>query len=1365
MNKEKLIAIAVGASAGGLEALQELLKTFPQMENITMIIAQHLSPTHKSMLVNLLSKDTHYRILEATDGDLMIGGTVYVTPNNKDITIKQGRIVLSDLEPHSISPRPSVDKLFASLGESFKEFSIGIILSGTGHDGAFGAKAIRAEGGIVIAQDPQTAKYDGMPMSVIHEGLADIIIPPYQIGEDIDEIIKYLKGEKDLFPPQDRPDTYRSIMQKIYIEKKVDFSEYKQTTINRRLRRRMSALKVGNIEDYHSLVYSDPHEVDALFKDILIGVTSFFRDTEPFEVLRDFLKEKVEHFEGEEFRIWVAGCSTGEEAYSLGILMSELIGVKPNAPRLQIFATDIDEDSLKIARAGRYTHSSVEGMDDHLRNKYFTYKSDFYTIKKTLRDMMIFCRHDVIQDPPFLKIDLLVCRNLLIYFNVELQNRILQSFHYALKDFGLLFVGKSESLGKYEGFFKSLDNKAKIFRKEVSQLPHNYVFRPNAPMRRLRTVKEPPVPKEKNLLETLVETIGKNFLPMSVVVNDGMELLYSNKENPYFSLPQGVATTNALKMVHKDLTLEFRTIVHRAQKEERAVVGNFIPVKIYENVQKVVRMVSIPMFYDKEQTKLYVVGFQEEDPNIFTGDSISRDNEKSNEVVRLEAELNTNRMHLQTVIEELETSNEELQSLNEELQSSNEELQSTNEELETTNEELQSTNEELSTAYNELKIISDEREALRQEVSLRMQEETARKEILQGVLNASQNGIMAFEAQRDDSGLIVDFTWTISNGAACSLVGKTEEELIGNKLLELMPGNKEEGLFDAYVKVTETGEVFRKEFCYEHEGLDNWFDICAVKYKDGFVVTFADVTREKQFASELMIHQERLNAATKSGIIGVWDLDVTTDTLTWDDTLYEMYGIAKKSELLSYQSWRNKVHPEDLSMTESSLKLAFRQGTDFDCEFRIVPEKGKIRYLKAVASIFRNKKGEAVRATGVNIDVTESRMAAEKLLENERYFHHALDVQDSIVTINDGKTLLEVNQSFFKTFPQYRDLDHFKQEHNCICEMFKEVDHPDYVYDYKDGKRWLEILAENPQKSYQVIMESQGEERTYILKHHLTGDNIKQAPKNIVVFTDITEISAYRDHLEHKVQEEINIRRENEELIIQQSKLAAMGEMVGAIAHQWRQPLNAISMSNSLVQELLEDKLKDKDMNEINAVLSKSAKQISYLSETINDFRHFFTPQTESSLFKVKPVIESSFEFYRHQLRNSGIEMMINFFDDGISVFGQENQLRQVLLNLIHNAKDAIESNREIPKTGKISVNVDKTVKEITISLVDNGGGVDEGLQMKIFEPYFSTKGPANGTGIGLYMSKMIMERIFGGSITVGNENGGAKIVLHFPIP
>lgn len=698
--------VAIGASAGGLEALSVLISHLPTDLNVPFVILQHLSPTYRSMLAQLLGRETTMPVLEIEDGMVPAPNRIYTTPPNRNLDFRDERfhLVAPALE---VLPKPSVNAFLYALAEARGEDVIGVILSGTGSDGASGLRAVKASGGLTFAQDPTSAKFTGMPQAAIDTDCVDWVLPPAEIAA---EVARLVRTHGQIQPPgqsEASPATLKTLLSKVQRYTKVDFSGYKESTVWRRILRRMAANHVATLDDYISLTRKNPDELGQLCKDILISVTSFFRDTEAFVALRQALADRLAlKRPGDEIRIWVPGCATGEEVYSIAILLFELLGNTRHDYKTQIFATDIDMAAMGIARRGHYSEASLAGVDPALVARYFKPHGDTYEISKELRETVVFARQNVVQDPPFLRLDLVSCRNLLIYFQNSLQERVLDIFHYALAPAGLLFLGKSETVYQRENLFDTVQRDQRIFRRRDTPVSKSTVV--SLMMDAVPVHRGPIPPRPRSLEERFFTTAAARYVPPSVMINAQMDLRHVFGDvGDYLRLPSGRVDFNLLALARKEWRSELQTLVHQATHKQAPVIG-----RTHDDGPEGRRFrFAVHPVSGPEADPMLMLAFESILPDDPVRDA-ARDEVSAGsglQVARdLEDELIATREHLQTVIEELETSNEETQALNEEMQASNEELQAANEELQAANEELQSTNEELTTVNEELQIKSAE---------------------------------------------------------------------------------------------------------------------------------------------------------------------------------------------------------------------------------------------------------------------------------------------------------------------------------------------------------------------------------------------------------------------------------------------------------------------------------------------------------------------------------------------------------------------------------------------------------------------------------------------------------------------------------
>ncbi|WP_119072533.1 chemotaxis protein CheB [Aggregatilinea lenta] len=704
--------IGIGASAGGLYALQVFLDNMPADTGMAFVIVQHLDPNHESILAELLQHHTPMRVLQVKDGMRVEPNNVYVVPPNRDMALFNGTLILTAIDAHD-GLRLPIDFLFRSLAEDQGQHAIGIVLSGTGTDGTLGLETIRGEGGMAIAQDPASAKFDGMPRSAITKGLADYILPPEKMPAQLIEYVHQLftlQTIRQSPPSMEDPEALQRVFMLLRRHSKHDFSLYKQNTIHRQLERRMAVNRIENMANYAQFVQQSPHELDTLFQELLIGVTRFFRDREVFESLNQHAVASL--FKARQpdqpIRVWVPGCATGEEAYSIAILIREQMSALGQEWETQIFATDINEESIATARRGRFPDTIAADITPERLQKFFVTDGKTYQISKSIREMVVFAVHSIIKDPPFSNMDLISCRNLLIYLGPALQKKIIPMFHYALKPGGFLLLGNSETLGEFGSFFDAVDHKARLFQRQRDEtIPHRALefAMPQSATQETRRFPHRHE-KEPDLGRLVDKVLLERFVPACVVIDEHSNILYFHgKTGQYLEPSSGAASLNLLRMARASLRIPLGVAVRQAIAQQRHITHENIHMETEDGAQ-IIKVSVQPVADALLKTALFLVTFEVVAPDLEPEEAINgavdMTDSSAQRVKQLEQELQSTRQYLQTTIEELETTNEELRSTNEELQSANEELQSTNEEVETSQEELQSVNEELVTVNTEL---------------------------------------------------------------------------------------------------------------------------------------------------------------------------------------------------------------------------------------------------------------------------------------------------------------------------------------------------------------------------------------------------------------------------------------------------------------------------------------------------------------------------------------------------------------------------------------------------------------------------------------------------------------------------------------
>jgi two-component system CheB/CheR fusion protein len=705
--------VGIGASAGGLDALRKLLENTPENTGLSFVIIQHLASGQESMLAEILSRSTKMKVQKIQNGMQIQPNQVYVIPSGKILTLQKG---ILKLQPKGLSLKP-IDEFLRSLATDKKTQAIGIVLSGTGTDGTEGLQLVKVEGGITFAQDPKTAQYPDMPRNVIETESVYFVLPPEKMGEELTRIASHpeiVRNEIETAKqPLETKDSAQTIFGLLKASFGVNFASYKPATSNRRISRRMIINKIETPQEYVAHLKTNPKELQSLFDDLLISVTSFFRDPQTFEMLREKVFPNL--FEKKQnnlpVRIWIPGCSNGEEVYSIAIQIEEYLEEKNIADLVvQIFGSDVNAKNVEKARKGQYLKIIENNVSKTQLQRFFTPINGSYQVNKQVREMCIFAKHDLTKDPQFSNLDLIICRNVLIYFDAQLQEKILPMFHYGLKPHGYLVLGQSESIGKFTYLFENIEKRGVIFQKKVGlnrvdlqlEMPTQY------------PIGNYPKPTSKNdplnvLRETVDELLMTEHVPASIVLNTNLDILiFRGKVDPYLSVDSGDASFNVSKIVRKELRPTLQTAVYKSKKESKTIRETIRLVQ--DKKTSIIQIQVIPIETSKIAERFFLVKFEETakckriaKKESQTPEDIDSQNVKDEQNKELSESLESTRQTLQAVIEQQEATNEELRSSMEEVQSSNEEMMSTNEELATAKEELQSTNEELTTLNDELK--------------------------------------------------------------------------------------------------------------------------------------------------------------------------------------------------------------------------------------------------------------------------------------------------------------------------------------------------------------------------------------------------------------------------------------------------------------------------------------------------------------------------------------------------------------------------------------------------------------------------------------------------------------------------------------
>lgn len=957
-----LFYVGVGASAGGLEAIEALFNEMPSDTGMAFVVIQHLSPDYKSMMVELLSKRTDMPVIRAEDGMSVEPNHVYLIPPKVNLTIFHGKLLLSE-QDHKHGLNLPIDIFLRSLAEDQGRRSVGIVLSGTGSDGMRGVRAIKEAGGMVMIQTAESAKFDGMPRSAISTGLADFILPSDKMAE---QLVKFSRSPLVAKADYSRLSTAETDLDRIFAmlreKHKVDFTHYKPSTVNRRIERRMTVNQTDTLQEYVRLLEQMPRELTMLYRELLIGVTSFFRDSKAFDILsQSALPDLFEEMDKRSYRFWVAGCSTGEEAYSLAILCREYMQASGKSFDFKIFATDIDQDAILTAGNGVYPASLIADLPVELQQKYFRAHNGDYQVVRELREQIVFAQHNVISDPPFTNIDMVSCRNLLIYLEPVLQEKVQDLFNFSLNPGGVLFLGSSETPGRHLDAFDPIDQKWRIYKSKGRRMaPRDGVvprplFRAGPPVRLPGSVRPRVEMDDSRFLDRLLQTLIVDYVPLVLVVNEQMELVYTlGNTTDLLAVPVGRLQYGISKMLPREISIPLTTSVQRAIRKGEDVaftnirfsrddVSRHLNLRVKLLPAKKTQEPLVAVLIEDASTDASSARHEEEPAFDFESGVQQR-------IGDLEQELQFTKENLQATIEELETSNEELQATNEELLASNEELQSTNEELQSVNEELHTVN-----AEHQMKIV----------------ELTEMTNDMDNLLGNTRQAILFL----DENFEIRKFTPETSDIFKIRAVdtGRPLEHL--NHRLRGVEHPVELAKQVAKTRVPVECEVSNEEGCVFLMRILP-YEIAPEQFA-GLVFTFTNVSRLRAAEADLAL----LKQAAQMAQVGSWEYVVDTGDVIWSEEVYAIHDQPLDykpvlSEGLAYYA------PESRPLIERVFKAACEQGEPYDEVLEIISAKGVRKWVRSIANP-EMKDGKVVRVTGAFQDVTRVKRMEEQLAEIE----------------------------------------------------------------------------------------------------------------------------------------------------------------------------------------------------------------------------------------------------------------------------------------------------------------------------------------------------------------------------------------------
>ena len=1387
--------VGIGASAGGLDAFKKLLKAIPENSGMAYVLVQHLDPDHESLLPSLLQKVTNIPVSEISDDIKVVPDHIYIIPSNKMLVANDGVLQLS--------PRPSkskkernlpIDLFFTSLAEVHQTHAIGVVLSGTASDGTQGLKAIKDHGGITFAQDEESAAYDGMPHSARMAGVVDFVLPPEEIPKKLFEITRQVnRSDEELENlSQLDEDVFRQILSLLRVRRGTDFTYYKQTTIRRRFLRRMALNKYEKPSDYLEYLRENKGEQDVLYQDLLIPVTSFFRDHKVFDnlyqtVFPNIIKNQTEKGP---IRIWVAGCSTGEEVYSMAICLKEFLGDKASRgtyQKVQIFATDISEPAIEKARTGVYRKNEVEGLSTQRLDEFFTKINGSYHIIKQVRDMCVFSVHNFLKDPPFGKIDFISCRNVLIYMEPYLQKKALTTFHYALKAGGFLLLGKSETGSAVPNLFATVAKTDKLFtRKNVPGKFMEVTGQRNQQVLRDRDL-EPTNEKVNTGFQKAADNIMlKKYSPAGVVINDEMEIMdFRGNTSSYLEHSSGKPTHNLFKLAKQGLGFELRNILHKAKKDKAPAVKANIPLQVNGDIRNIsIEAIPLPdtiepyylvLFHEKGDVRSPESGAGRKK----TRSSKTEKDDKDRRIEQLEQELAQAREDMRSITEDQEAANEELQSANEELLSSSEELQSLNEELETGKEELQSTNEELTVVNQEM-------------VSLNEQVTAARDYSENIIANIRESLLVLDENQR-----IIT-----ANRSFYKTFRVNEQETEGALIYEL--GNKQwnipalRTLLEKILPEKSVFNDFEVTHSFSHIGERTMLlNARAIKNEKGqdklILLSIEDITERKKAQEILNKSSEHLEQLVKELPAGVYSCDALGRINFYNKAAAKLWGREPKVGREQWcGSWKIfKPDGSPVPLDSCPMAIAIKEGRAIMGEELIIErvDGGRSNVLVYPQPEF-SLSGELTGAINMVFDITELATANKRIKESEERFRYLVEQTLSPICIFKGEDMiLEVaNEPVFKIWNVSKEA--LGKPFLEIVPEMKDQPFIDLLLDVfrngvtHHGSEWpAYFVRENGEKEnlyFNFVFQPYREPNRSISGVFVFANDVTE---QVIAKNKNQESQELRNkELEEKVQQrtaqlsEANemLQQKNEELVKMNKELDSFNYIS---SHDLQEPLRKIRIFANRILGKEHDILSDKGKNDFSRIEDAAGRMqtliedlLAYSRTNISD-RRVENTSLHDIIEEAKKELAVTIEEKKAVIETSNL----------VNINTNPSQFLQLMNNLIGNALKFSKPNvpphitiKSIIAPGSLLQNENPELKDrlsrqkkyCHISISDNGIGFDPRYKEQIFEVFQRLYGKDEypGTGIGLAIVKKIVENHSGIITATGELDKGARFDIYIPV-
>lgn len=1326
------LVFAIGASAGGLKAVHSFFDAMPDNPGMAFILVQHLAPNFKSLMPELLASHTKMEIFVAEENQEIKPNCIYLNNKDNNLGVADGKFILLEKAPRKQLNLP-IDIIFKMVAKEYMENAIGVILSGTGSDGTKGAYDLKEQGGTLFAQSPKTAEFDGMPKSVIQTNCVDFILSPSKIAENIIWLANQERQIDALANPKSAT-IYDKILALLYKTGGVDFKKYKPNTLIRRMNKRMSFLKLNTLEDYFTYLLDNRDEIEVISQSFLIGVTTFFRNPEAFLFLKHSVIPKLcQQKEGEDtVRIWVPGCASGKEVYTIAMLFDEYIQEHKLKLNFKIFASDIDKESLKKASNGEFSiNDAAEIADEYLIN-YFIKKGDRLQITKRIREKIIFSYHDITNDPPYIQIDLVSCRNLLIYLNREAKEAVFKSFEFSLNKNGFLFLGNSESLGKMSQAFVPIDAKSKIYQIKKGRMASRKDTLENKSIIDQVTYLNPIGAKRNYTSQKELfyyKHLCKKHVPVTVYINENYDLTFVMGDfKKWFQSNDGLFTNNLLNLIPEDLAILLRNGVRRVKQSGKPVTYKSVNIKTLEgNVVTDVLLESVVV--EAEAEPMYLIQFGEGKEAVdveevkFKNENIS--SYAQQRIADLEFELGEKNVLLDDIREELETSNEELQSSNEELMSSNEELQSSNEELQSVNEELYTVNTELQEKNKELEELYND---------------------MDNLLNSTDIGTLFL----DDALNIRKFTPSITK------VFEIEEQDEGRSIAKFSSFFTEDVRSDLLDKCKTALSEF-KSFEFQLEDTSANYYLVRVgpfvtkrKQISGVVITFVNINDLKKKEQDLELRTRELTMAQNIARLGSWTLDLATNKVSWSDQLFKIYGLDPAKGVPNYdeEEHKNLFTKASWTVLDKAVSKTAETGEPYSLELRMQHKDGTKGYMFAHGRAVKDVEGNITHLQGIAQDITERKELTSSLQKAKEFTSKITELSPSGIYIYD----MEKGVNIYMNDGYTNILGYTSEDIANLKEgEFFELFHPeDRASIQKHMGKVAQGIVEN-KIEYRFRHKNGKYIWCYSIDSPFERDDQGNVKSFFGVFLDVTEKKRTEDRLKKALKDA------NSANIYKNQFLANM-------SHEIRTPLNGLVGFSNLLRD---HDLDVNDKKEYIDIIENCSKQLLNLVDDIIDLSKIEAGEldmdfTQCELNHLVKELELTFKEIKRQQEKDKVDIIAYTPNpqQPVNIKTDPNRLKQVLINLIGNALKFTDK-------GHVKFGYQIEGDHVMFRVTDTGIGITEDKLKLIFER-FERVNPGNtdkysGKGLGLSISKGIIG-LLGGEIKVESVPGEGS-TFSFIIP